>query len=594
VTSPTITNNGAQALRKGDFETLTEGLDYAAGGATGCNFFSPRGAFEQSVTYGEIRDRAISLAQAFDRAGFPRGSRMAIVAETNADFMYFFFACQYAGILPVALPLSMHLSGHDEYVLRLSKLIAKADARYAVGSESMIGFVREAAPSLDMAGTPDDYFALPFEGGNLRPFGPDELSYIQFSSGSTSLPRGVTVSQKSIIANARGIMQYGLDLREGDRAISWLPLYHDMGLVGFCLTPMLGQCSTDYLSTQGFARRPLVWLRIMSEYGGNISFSPNFGYDLCARRELNGSAEHLDLKHWRVAGIGGEMIYPRTLERFTEIFAPVGFSPKAFLPSYGQAETTLATTFTSLEDGYEVEYVNRDELSQNRRVVKAKVNGHKPGDDFRPFIKCGRPMPGHDLEIRNDRGDVLEDGHVGRIIVRGPSLMVGYFQDPVGTDAVMEADGWMDTGDLGYLSDGQLVITGRQKDLIILNGRNIWPQDIEIAVEQLERVRGSDVACFSVPLPGGGERMVVVVHCRVSDKEARDELRKSIMAIVKRVAGADCQIILVPPGTLPFTSSGKLSRAAAKADFISGEIADLETPITHVPAPQHGLIAVAG
>ncbi|MCZ6605319.1 MAG: fatty acyl-AMP ligase [Alphaproteobacteria bacterium] len=591
---PTVTTNTALPSRIGEFETLTEALDYAARGETGCNFFSSRGDFEVAATWKEIRDRAMALARAFDRVGFPRGARMAIVAETKPEFMYFFFACQYAGMLPVALPLSMHLSGHDEYVQRLAKLIAKADARYAVGSADLIAYVREAAPDLEMAGTPDDYYALPSEGGNLRPFQSDERSYIQFSSGSTSSPRGVTVSQRSITANARGILKGGLQYRATDRANSWLPLYHDMGLVGFCLTPMMAQSSIDYMSTQSFARRPLVWLRLMSEYGATIAFSPNFGYELCARRELNGSAKDLDLRQWRVAGIGGDMIYPGTLDRFAEVFGPVGFSPKAFVPSYGQAETTLATTFAPVGGGYEVEYVDRNRLAETGEIVRANINGHDPNDAFRPFVKCGLPLPGHGLEIRDDGGSTLPEGHVGRVVVRGPSIMEGYYRDETGTAAVMEPNGWMDTGDLGYLSDGQLVITGRQKDLIILNGKNIWPQDIEQAVEQLERVRGSDVACFSIPLPEGGEHMVVIVHCRVSDKDRRDHLRKSVMATVKRISGADCQILLVPPGTLPFTSSGKLSRAAAKADFISGEIADLEAPPPHqMPQAGESLTAAA-
>ena len=519
---------------------------------------------------------------------------MAIVAETGPDFLYFFFGCQYAGMLPMALPLSIHLSGHEEYVHSLARLISKADARFAVGSENLIGYVREAAPHLEMIGTPEDFFALPSDGGSIRPFASDELSYIQFSSGSTSTPRGVVISQRAITSNAGGILRDGLQFRDGDRAASWLPLYHDMGLVGFCLTPMLGQTSVDYLATQSFARRPLVWLKIISDHGATISFSPNFGYDLCARRGLNGSAKHLDLKHWRVAGIGGEMIYPSTLENFAEAFSQVGFSSGAFVPSYGQAETTLATTFTPLEAGYQVEYVNRDLLANEGRIVRATINGHKPGEEFRPFIKCGIPLPGHDIEVRGPEGGKLPEGHVGRIVVCGPSVMDGYYRNQEATEAVMEADGWMDTGDLGYLSDGELVVTGRQKDLIILNGRNIWPQDIEVAVEELDKIRGGDAACFSVTLPQGGERMIVIVHCRVSDDEARRDLRKAISAIVKRVSGADCQILLVSPGTLPFTSSGKLSRASARAGFLSGEIADLEPAVPQAMPIKQRLSAVAG
>ncbi len=596
MTSPTITTNSNLAFVRADFETLTEGLDYAARGSTGCNFFSSRGAFEQAVGYAQIREKAIDLAQAFDRAGFERGSRMAIVAETTPDFMYFFFACQYAGMLPVALPLSIHLSGHEEYVRNLANLIGKAGANYAVGSPELIEYVREAAPQLEMIGTPANYFALPTTGGNLRPFQKNELSYIQFSSGSTSSPRGVVISQRAITSNTRGILRNGLAATEADRAASWLPLYHDMGLVGFCLAPMMGQISIDYMATQSFARRPMVWLQIISEHGATVSFSPNFGYDLCARRGLSEKARSLDLSNWRVAGIGGEMIYPNTLNEFAKIFGQVGFSKNAFMPCYGQAETTLGTTFGPVDSGFTVEYVDREQLANSRKIVRAKVNGHTPGDDYRPFIKCGGPIPGHKIDIRDDLGSPLPEDQVGRIVVSGPSLMDGYFRDPEGTASVMEADGWMDTGDLGYMSDGQLVITGRQKDLIILNGRNIWPQDIEMAVEKIDRIRSSDVACFSVSLAGGGERMVLVVHCRVSASIERDELRKTIMAKVKKASGADCEILLVSPGTLPFTSSGKLSRAAVKSLYLNDELVDLAQPQTSFNSQpnEEPLAAMAG
>jgi fatty-acyl-CoA synthase len=575
VKSPTVTTNTSLPFLKAEFATLADGLDYAAKGDTGCNFFSPRGELMESVAWFEVRDRALSLAQAFQRAGFARGSRMAIVAETGPDFLYFFFACQYAGMLPVALPLSMHLSGHEEYVHDLANLIGKADARYAVGAPELIEYVREAAGHLDMIGTPDDYFALPSTGGDLRPLQADEASYIQFSSGSTSSPRGVVISQRAIVSNARGILNDGLRSTEADRAASWLPLYHDMGLVGFCLTPMLSQSSVDYLATQSFARRPLVWLQIISRHGATISFSPNFGYDLCARRGLNGSAATLDLAHWRTAGIGGEMIYANTLEQFAETFAPVGFSADAFMPCYGQAETTLATTFAASGTGINVEYVDRDQLANSRRIVRAEANGHKPGDEFRPFVKCGSALPGHKVEIRDDLGNTLPEHQVGRIVVSGPSLMDGYYRDPESTASVMQADGWMDTGDLGYMSDGELVVTGRQKDLIILNGRNIWPQDIELAVSKIDRVKASDAACFSVSLADGGERMVLVVHCRVTDMIEREEMRKSVVAAVKKASGADCEVLLVAPGTLSFTSSGKLSRAAVKSHYLDGRLGDL-------------------
>jgi fatty-acyl-CoA synthase len=583
----TASTNSTLSFRIAEFDTLVEGLDYAAEGETGCNFFSPRGELQGALTYREIRDRAVALAQRLSRAGVARGARVALVAETGPDFLIFFYGCQYAGLIPVPLPLTIHLGGHDAYVERLRTMIAKAGAEVAVGPAELLHYLKEAADGVRMVGTPGDFYALPAEGGDLRPFGKDEACYIQYSSGSTSLPRGVFVSQRAITSNARGIGQHGLKLRQGDRATSWLPLYHDMGLVGFCLTPMLSQITIDFLATKSFALRPLTWLKLISQYGGTISFSPTFGYDLCATRGLNGSAKTIDLSRWRVAGIGGEMVRAETLERFTETFSVTGFSPKAFLPSYGLAESTLAVTFATLDRGVEVDRADQAHYTHTGNVepVSAHVNGKAKGRRngkangasraARSFVICGTPMPGHEVEVRSEMNDCLADHHVGRIVVRGPSVMDGYFNDPAATAAVTTPDGWLDTGDLGYMIDGRLVVTGRRKDLVILNGLNIWPQDVEWAVEALEDVRGSDVACFSVIEQDGSERMIVVLQCRLHDVAAREDLRKRVAATVRRTCGADCRVVLVPPKTLKFTSSGKLSRSAVKADYISGEICDL-------------------
>ncbi len=583
--SVTASTNSNLSFRIAEFETIVDGLDYAAKGETGCNFFSPRGELREALTYREIRDRAVALAQRFDRAGVQRGTRIALIAETSPDFLIFFYACQYAGMIPVPVPMTIHLGGHEAYVERLRSMISKAGAEIAVGPADMLHYLKEASSDLKMVGTPEDFYNLPAEGGELRPFASDEACYIQYSSGSTSLPRGVFATQRSLTSNARGIGQHGLKLRQGDRSTSWLPLYHDMGLVGFCLTPMLSQITIDYLATKSFALRPLTWLKLMSQYGGTISFSPTFGYELCATRGLNGSAKTIDLSRWRVAGIGGEMVRAETLERFAGTFAETGFSPKAFLPSYGLAESTLAVTFAPLEKGVEVDRIDQEHFTHTGNVTPVTTKGNSRA--ARSFVICGSPLPGHEVEVRSEKNDRLPDHHIGRIVVRGPSIMEGYYNDPSATAAMTTEDNWLDTGDLGYTVDGRLVVTGRRKDLVILNGLNIWPQDVEWAVEALEEVRGSDVACFSVIEPGDNERMIVVLQCRLHDAVSRENLRKKVTATVRKTCGADSRVVLVPPRTLKFTSSGKLSRSAVKADYISGEISDLNLAdsLTDAPAP---------
>ncbi len=565
-----------------EFDTLVQGLDYAARGNTGYNFFSGRGEVAHVLSYRELRERAIVLARRLDGLGLERGTRVAIIAETVPEFPVFFFACQYSGLIPVPLPLPIHLGSHEAYVERLRSMIARAGAQIAVGPPELMSFLTEAGGGLKMIGTPADYAALPESGGDLRPFAADEPCYIQYSSGSTSLPRGVFISQRAITSNARAIGQHGLKLRSGDRSASWLPLYHDMGLVGFCLTPMLSQVTVDYLATKSFALRPLTWLKLMSRYGGTISFSPTFGYELCVRRGLNGSAKEIDLERWRVAGIGGDMVRADILHSFAETFGVAGFSPKAFLPSYGLAESTLAVAFAPLDTGIEIDRVDQGRYAGNGIVTPVKRGPNGSSRSARSFVSCGTALPDHAVEIRSEKNDKLPDHHVGRIVVRGPSVMDGYFDDPAATEAVKTQDGWLDTGDLGYVSGGNLIVTGRRKDLVILNGRNIWPQDVEWAVEALADVRAGDVACFSVIEGDVGEQMVVILQCRLHDPVAREQLRKQAAATVRTTCGADCRVVLVPPKTLKFTSSGKLSRSAVRQDYLTGEIADVSHSIKQV------------
>ncbi len=564
-------------MRVCEFETLTEGLDYAAAGPTGCNFYAPRGSLQSVLSYAELQSRSHDVALCLSALGLARGSRIAILAETTPDFMAFFYGCQYAGLVPVPLPLSINLGGHEAYVERLRAMLASARVSGAVASDEMIGLLREAGGDVvaGMIGTPEDFLGLGTRGGELQPLTKDEACYIQYSSGSTSLPRGVLVSQRAIISNARGIAQAGTQLRPEDRAASWLPLYHDMGLVGFCITPMLGQVSIDYIAASAFARRPLLWLKLISEARSSIAFSPTFGYELCLRRVTNGQASHYDLSSWRVAGIGGEMVRPEVLQAFADCFAPSGFDAKAFMPSYGLAESTLAVTFPELDRGVRVDHVDRTAYESRAEAIPSEPKSNGSAYKTRAFVFCGGALPGHEVEIRDPAGRALMDRKIGRICVRGPSVMQGYYENPEANRGVMLEDGWMDTGDLGYLVDGEIVVTGRSKDLIICNGRNIWPQDLEWTVEKLPGIRPGCVAAFSVDIEKDSEKVVVVAETRLSKEQDQQGLVQEILFNIRRTAGVDCQAILVPPRSLTFTSSGKLSRAAVREDFLSGVLRPL-------------------
>lgn len=580
----TATSNSDLPLRVGEFETIWEGLDYAARGETGCNFFSSRGQAARSLPYTEIRAQAIDLALRLSTLGLPRGSRFAIVAETSPHFLTFFYACQYVGLVPVPLPLSINLGGHDAHVARLRSMLSAARPAAAVASRDLLATLQQAAHGLgaSLVGAPDDFYALPSAGGALAPFGKDEPCYIQYSSGSTMDPKGVLVTQRAITTNARAIGRDGLKLKHGDRAASWLPLYHDMGLVGFCITPMLAQVSIDYLATSTFAVRPLTWLQLISERRCTIAFSPTFGYELCLRRAAKANGLNLDLSSWRVAGIGGEMIRPDVLEQFAKTFGPDGFDRRAFLPSYGLAEATLAVSFAPLGEGVLVDTVDRDKYEFTRRAVPAKTASL--ARRTRSFVACGTVLPDYGAEIRDDGGRALPDRAIGRICIQGPSLMEGYYRNSEATRQMKLADGWLDTGDMGYMVDGTLFVTGRRKDMIICNGRNIWPQDLEWAVESLAEVRTGSVAAFSVDDDDGDERVIIVVECYFAEPARQRALVREISAIIHRTAGVHCEVMLVPARTLVFTSSGKLSRAAAKARYLDDGLHAFDVEIETAPA----------
>jgi fatty-acyl-CoA synthase len=580
--SPTPSTNSILPFCTGGFESLAAGLDYAAQGQTGCNFFSARGELERTLSYRELREHAIDQALRLRGLSLPRGTRIAIVADTTPEFLVSFFSCQYAGLVPVPLPLSVNFGGRPAYEERLTGMIQTARARVAIASADLIEPLRGAAAgsTAHLVVTHDEIRDLPSSGGDLRPLSADEPCYIQYSSGSTSFPRGVLVSQRALARNASAIGRHGLRLTPGDRCVSWLPLYHDMGLVGCCLTPVMTQTSIDYIPTTGFARRPLTWLKVLSEHGGTISFSPTFGYELCVRRASDGLEQGLDLSRWRVAGIGGEMIRTRALEQFAERFAALGFRPEVFVPSYGLAEATLAVTFSELGRGVQVDWVDcGPAFERGRKALAVVPKSDRHATRVRPFAVCGRPMPGYRIEIRNDAGNALPDRNVGRVCLKGPSLMSGYFRDLPATRTVTTTDGWLDTGDMGYMVDGELVITGRSKDLIIFNGRNIWPQDLEWAVERLDGVRPGEVAAFAVNVDDDRERVVLVVECRVREPAGQHAVRHAVKATVQKVASVDCEVVLAAPRSLTFTTSGKLSRAAAKANYLAGTIQDIASPI---------------
>jgi fatty-acyl-CoA synthase len=334
---------------------------------------------------------------------------------------------------------------------------------------------------------------------------------------------------------------------------------------------MAAQVSIDYLDTREFAMRPRQWLSLMTKTRATISFAPSFGYDLCARRVRASDIPTYDLSNWRVAGIGAEMIHPQTLEHFAEMMEPAGFDRRALLACYGMAECTLGISFSPLWTGFTTHHIDSDHLSDHHQAIV--MDEEDTQGRGRHFVNCGTPMPSFEVEVRDDN-QVLGDWRSGVIYLRGPSVMSGYFNLPEETSHALSQDGWLNTGDIGYMVDGTLTITGRKKDLIIIHGRNIWPQDLEHVAETQPEVRAGDAVAFSAPNSKGDEVCVLLVQCRQRDPGMRNNLVRRLTALVRMEMSLDCYVELVPVHSLPKTSSGKLSRAKARLDFINNNDID--------------------
>lgn len=531
----------------GDFDTIWKALAYAAQSDRGMTFCSAADDTEYTVTYAQLRDQAMNLARRLLSLSLARYDRVGLVGETGPDFFSAFYACQIAGLVPCPLPLTIYVGGKDAYISKLTSMAAAARLSLLVGPATVKDCAIQAAFGAGTrALTYDDLATLPVE-GTPQPLQADDPAYIQYSSGSTSEPKGIIITQKALCKNISEILQFGLKVRPSDRTLSWLPLYHDMGLVGFSLAPMFSQINADYLSPFSFARRPGRWLELLSAKSTTITFSPGFGYKLVCDR-FKGDPTSLDLSNLRVAGIGGDTIRAEVLEEFAAHFKVAGFKTEAFLPSYGLAEGVLAVTFSDLSTCPIVD---------------------KPIHAIRRYVSCGRPLPSLELSIMDDCGRRITGPTIGRIWIRGPSVMTEYFNNSSATQRTIQRNGYLDTGDLGYIVDGRLVVTGRGKELILLRGRNVWPDDVEWAATRIHPLGSGDAMAFGVET-GTEEELVLLVQCGLTDPRDRESLRARIIASVNQSVGVASHVVLVPPRSLPVTSSGKMARWRAKQLYLEG------------------------
>ena len=568
---PTPTQNNLSKVFA-NFETLNDALDYASEGETGFNFYSSRCDLVSKLTYAELAIKAKENSFRMLGAGIVKGDRVALLAVTSPEFLIAFFACQYCGAIPVPLPPPMAFGRREAYIDQTSRQLSSSGAKMFLTPNEYISLIGEIAKDSIQVLTFDHIKLLPKIEKEVLVKSSD-LSYIQYSSGSTRSPKGVAITHKNVMSNCIG-MNAGVENKSGERAVSWLPFYHDLGLVGFMLGCLTSQTTVDYISPEDFAKRPLAWLKVIGLNKGTFSYSPSFGYELCSRVQQTSKklSTEVDLSSWRVAGIGGEMIKPGVIKDFAKTFSTFGFEDKSFNPSYGMAECVVGATFSKPGSGMKLDHISKKDMVDKKQAINISNSDNKNG---RSFVVCGRIIDHHFIEIRDDNGKILKERQVGNIYLSGPSIMVGYFEDKKATDEIIQ-DSWLNTGDLGYLNKDGLVVVGRAKDLMIVNGRNYWPQDVEWAVERIGGMRSGDVAAFTVQDDDGGEIPTILVEFKKSLKLDIHSFLKKVQKSIKEKVGLKCEVIFVTPRSLPKTTSGKLSRKKAKDDFINGIIKPLD------------------
>jgi 1-acyl-sn-glycerol-3-phosphate acyltransferase len=401
----------------------------------------------------------------------------------------------------------------------------------------------------------------------LPPIKPEDTAFLQFTSGSTGNPKGVVLSHKNLLANIRAVVNATQASHE-DVFVSWLPLYHDMGLIGALLSTLYSAVPLVLMSPLRFLARPVRWLEAIHQHHGTMTAAPNFAYELCVRKVPEEALKNLDLSHWRVALNGAEAIAPGTMERFQERFGPVGFHPEVMQPVYGLAECSVGLTGPVLGRPPRVDHISKDAFETERLATPVESSDAEALE----FVACGVPLVGHDLRVVDDLDQEIPERHIGRIQFRGPSATAGYFENPEATQELLTEDKWLNSGDLGYLAGGEVFLTGRAKDLIIRGGRNLYPQELEELVGELPGVRKGNVAVFaSRDLHSGTEHLVVLAETREKSAEAKSKLEGEIRRISTEVFGFPAEeILLAAPGTVLKTSSGKIRRGACRESYERG------------------------
>jgi acyl carrier protein len=516
----------------------------------------------EMITYGDLKAGAEEVAKGLQHCGLQSHEPVAIMLPTSTDYFYSFFGIMMAGGIPVPIYPPARLSQIEEHVRRHKGILANCRAAILITvpeARPLARLLKVQAETLRTIVTVPELCGIP---GTLEVpvVGADDIAMLQYTSGSTGNPKGVVLTHRNLLANIRAMAE-AINAGPGDVFVSWLPLYHDMGLIGAWLGSLSYSVLLVIMSPLAFLARPQRWLWAIHRYRGTLTGSPNFGYEFCLRKIDESELKGLDLSAWRFAANGAEAVSPDTIERFCRRYAKYGFNRKAAMPVYGLAESSVGLAFPALDSDPHIDRIKRDLFMSNARAVPAT------SDDTHVlrFVSCGHPLTGHQIRIVDAAGRELPERHEGDLQFRGPSATSGYFHNPEATKRLFDGE-WLNTGDKGYVTRGEVYITGRTKDIIVRAGQNIYPDELELVIGEIEGLRKGCVAIFGSTDPRSGtERLVIMAETYSTDLKVQDRLREQVIATTIDVIGAPPDdVSLVMPHTVLKTSSGKIRRAASR------------------------------